>query len=189
MEEITDAAVPDNMDSDVRFRLTAAEKKRLAGDAEAAGMSLSAYIRTSLLDGFERPVSVPKEGPARLRRVYLTDADWEALRYNAASAGLTASGFVREQCVGRDLKFDGHIPTEVLPSREDLDRLDDLLFELKRQGSNLNQIARRLNSVSDLDGEIAVLREHLSKLMDRIEDVIKELERRGMASSIQICLR
>lgn len=172
-----DAQAPENMDSDVRFRLTASEKRRLAAAAEAAGMSLSAYIRTSLLDGFERPVSVPKEGPARLRRIYLTDADWEALRHNASQCGLTASGFIREQCVGRDPKFDRQIPTEILPSREDLDRLDDLLLELKRQGSNWNQVARRLNASSDLDGEIAVLKEHLAGLIDRSDNVIDELEK------------
>lgn len=176
------APAPDNMSSDVRFRLTSGEKRRLAADAEAAGMSLSAYIRTSLLEGFQRPVSVPKEGEAKLRRIYLTDADWTALRHNASRCGLTASGFVREECVGMDPKFDGQIPTEVLPSRDDLDRLDDLLLELKRQGSNLNQIARRLNSVSDLDGEIAVLKEHLSELIDRSEKVASELEGMGMAS-------
>ena len=176
-------AAPENMDSDVRFRLTADEKKRLAAAAEAAGMSLSAYIRTSLLDGFQRPVSVPKEGETEPRHIYLTDADWAALRHNAAQCGLTASGFVREQCVGRDPKFNGQIPTEVLPSRDDLDRLDDLLFELKRQGSNLNQIARRLNSASNLDGEIAVLKNHLSELIERSEDITGELERMDMASS------
>lgn len=177
------AAAPENMDADVRFRLAASEKRRLAEAAEAAGMTLSAYIRTSLLGGFQRPVSVPKEGETEPRHIYLTDADWAALRHNAAQCGLTASGFVREQCVGRDPKFDGQIPTEVLPSREDLDRLDDILFELKKQGSNLNQIARRLNSTDDIDGEIVVLKEHLEELIERSEDITGELERMDMASS------
>lgn len=177
------APASDNMDSDVRFRLTQDEKRRLAAAAEAAGMSLSAYIRTSLLGGFERPVSVPKEGETEPRHIYLTDADWAALRHNAAQCGLTASGFVREQCVGRDPKFDGQIPTEVLPSRDDLDRLDDLLFELKRQGSNWNQVARQLNASNDLDGEISVLKEHLEELIERSEDITGELERMDMASS------
>lgn len=177
MAERAGAPAPENMSSDVRFRLTAAEKKHLAAAAEAAGMSLSAYIRTSLLGGFVRPVSVPKDGPARLRRVYLTDADWAALKHNATSVGLTASGFIREECVGRDPKFDGQIPTNILPNRKDLEKLDGLLWELKRQGNNWNQVARQLNASSDLDGEISMLREHLSELIDRSENVIEELEK------------
>lgn len=175
------APAPENMDSDVRFRLTAAEKKRLAQAAEAAGMSLSAYIRSSLLDGFERPVSVPKAGPARIRRVYLTDADWAALKHNAVSAGLTASGFIREECVGIDPKFNGRIPTNVLPSRKDLEELSELLWELKKQGSNWNQVARKLNSAGDEDAEIIVLKEHLAELINQSEKIAGELERMSMA--------
>lgn len=176
-----DAQAPENMDSDVRFRLTASEKRRLAAAAEAAGMTLSAYIRTSLLEGFEQPVSVPKKGPARLRRIYLTDADWVALRHNAIQCGLTASGFVREECVGRDPKFDRHIPTDCIPSQADLDKLDELLWEMKRQGSNLNQIARRLNSVGDADTEISMLKDRLAELIGRSEEIAGELERMRMA--------
>lgn len=175
------AAAPDNMDSDVRFRLTRDEKRRLAEAAEAAGMNLSAYIRTSLLGGFQRPVSVPKEGETRLRRIYLTDADWAALRHNASCCGLTASGFVREECVGRDPKFDGQIPMSCIPSQEDLDRLDGLLWELKRQGSNWNQIARKLNSADDADAEISVLKGRLAELIGRSEEIAGELEMMGMA--------
>ena len=183
MEEKAGAAAPDNMDSDVRFRLTRDEKRRLAEAAEAAGMSLSAYIRTSLLDGFERPVSVPKKGQARIRRIYLTDADWEALRHNASQCGLTASGFVREECVGTDPKFDRHIPTDRIPSRYDLEKLDDLIWELRRQGLNLNQIARRLNAASDLDSEISVLKESLAELIGRTGEIADGLEGMGMTSS------
>lgn len=176
------APAPDNMDSDVRFRLTRDEKRRLAETAEAAGMTLSAYIRTSLLEGFQRPVSVPKEGETRLRRIYLTDADWEALRHNASQCGLTASGFIREQCVGRDPKFDGQIPTSCIPSREDLEKLDGLLWEFKRQGISWNQVARRLNSTDDINGEIAVLKGRLEELIGRSEKIAEGLERMDMAS-------
>ena len=176
MAEKTGAEAPGNMEATVKFRLSPDEKRRLAAAAEAAGMSLSAYIRTCLLDGPQRPVSVPREGEARARHVYLTDADWAALKYSAARAGYTASAYVRDRCVGQDPRYDGRLPTAALPSGEEMDRFRDCLAELLRQGNNWNQVARQINSARDPGAELKLLCEHLKALTRQSQEIHDRLE-------------
>lgn len=166
----------ENMDTTVRFRLTSDEKRRLEDAAEAAGMSLSAYIRSSLLNGFERSVSVPKRGEARARHIYLTDSDWAALRHNALQAGFTASDFIRDQCIGKDPKFDGVDPAAQIPGPDDMNDVWNLLMELKRQGNNWNQISLALNSAKDKNPQIDLLHDQMRQMIRESRSTIYAID-------------
>lgn len=159
----------------VAFRVSDAEKRALEDAAEAAGLSLSTYIRSRLFEG-RRAVSVPKNGPSEVRRIYMSDEDWDALKYNASTAGFTASGYIRDCCIGQDPKYDGRLPTAVLPSREDMESFQDCLLELRRQGNNWNQVARQINSSSSRDAELELLRDHLKELARQSQEMHDRLE-------------
>lgn len=176
------AGISENMDTTVRFRLTSDEKERLGEAAKAAGMSLSAYIRSSLLEGFERPVSVPKRGEARARHIYLTDSDWAALKHNAMQAGFTANDFIRDQCVGKDPKFSGMDPAACIPGPDDMDDVRTLLTELKRQGNNWNQISLQLNSAKDKNQEIDLLHDQMRQMIRESRSTIYAIDDLFMVS-------
>lgn len=157
------------------FRVSFSEKRALEKAANAAGLSLSTYIRDRLFNG-QRPVSVPKNGPSEVRRIYMSDEDWDALKYNASTAGFTASSYIRDCCIGQDPKYDGRLPTAVLPSREEMDSFQDCLLELRRQGNNWNQVARQINSSSSRDDELRLLSEHLKELTRQSQKIHDRLE-------------
>ena len=158
-----------------KCRVSEAEKKALEDAAGAAGLSLSTYIRDRLFDG-HRPVSVPRNGPSEVHRIYMSEADWEALKYNASTAGFTASAYIRDRCIGQDPRYDGRLPTAVLPSGEEMDRFRNCLTELLRQGNNWNQVARQINSSSNPDAELKLLCEHLKALTRQSQEIHERLE-------------
>lgn len=106
----------------------------------------------------------------------MSDEDWNALKYNASTAGFTASSYIRDCCIGRDPKYDGRLPTAVLPSQDDMDSFQDCLLELRRQGNNWNQVARQINSSSNKDAELELLRDHLKVLTRQSQEIHDRLE-------------
>lgn len=86
-------------------------------------------------------------------------------------AGYTASAYVRDRCVGQDPKYDGRLPTAVLPSGEEMDGFRDCLAELSRQGNHWNQIARQINSSRNLGAELKLLLEQLKALTRQSQEI------------------
>lgn len=157
----------------ITIRVTPAQKAELSSRAAAAGVSLSTYIRDLAL-GVRRRVSVPANGESFRHQIYMSDADWAALQSAALDAGYTASGYVRERCIGEDPRNDGRVPHAYIP--DDIETARNILWELKREGNNLNQIARQINSSDDKSSEFLVLKDHLDKVLGRMEELASRIE-------------
>lgn len=89
----------------------------------------------------------------------LTAYEKAQLRVNAASAGLSVSEYIRKTAVY------GVAPSPVIVDMKELTRCN---FELRKQGVNLNQLMRTLNTygITALD-PIAV-----AALLDRVNDAV-----------------
>ena len=80
----------------------------------------------------------------------MTQADKEAIYQRAKAAGMTVTDYLTTCALGKEIVR--------------VDRLDDLLSELKAQGRNLNQLTTLANM-----GRITVLRS--DELIDKYTDV------------------
>ena len=91
--------------------------------------------------------------------LYLTDTEYDLIRQNAASAGLSLSAYVRK------LVLDGRVEVRYLLSPQ-VSELGPILGQLGRIGSNLNQIARYFNFGGDATDDIKEdLRQCMKKLL------------------------
>lgn len=97
----------DNRSAQVHLRLTADEAARMRARAEASGLSLSAYIRRSALDG--APPPAPAAGAGELRALY-TELRRIGNNLNQIARAMNANG------------LDGAAPAAVRASLSELDR-------------------------------------------------------------------
>lgn len=107
--------------------------------------------------------------------IRLSAAERQKLRRAARRAGLSMSDYVRS-IINAD---DGSGAVQFVQMNVDEKRLDDLLHELKKSGTNLNQIAYKLNARGDIDlGEFSdAIRRHGRAASD-VTDFIEELRPR-----------
>ena len=141
-------------------------------------MSLSSYLRHRALPSDLAPNLIPSpdsRSNRRPRKVYLSDRERDELARNARTVNMTLSEYVRSRCVYRPAPY----------VSVDRDALLDCQHELYKQGVNLNQIARQLNTAARrgrLDETISLLAPHLSMTLDAI-DRLTVLERRIVSGS------
>lgn len=107
--------------------------------------------------------------------IRLTTAERQKLQRTARRAGLSMSDYVRS-IINAD---DGSGTVQLVQVNVDEKRLADLLHELKKSGTNLNQIAYKLNARGDIDlGEFGeAVRRHTQAASD-VSDFIEELRPR-----------
>lgn len=107
--------------------------------------------------------------------IRLSAAERQKLQRAARRAGLSMSDYVRS-IINAD---DGSGTVQLVQMNVDEKRLDDLLRELKKSGTNLNQIAYKLNARGDIDlGEFGeAVRRHRRAASD-VSDFIEELRPR-----------
>jgi hypothetical protein len=79
-------------------------------------------------------------------KIRLTSPESTTLKARARAAGLTRSEYIRRVAIkGRKLQ----------PVSIDADSLRQIYAELRRQGGNINQIARELNTHHQLDSSVS----------------------------------
>ncbi len=107
--------------------------------------------------------------------IRLSSAERQKLQRSAKRAGLSMSDYVRS-IINID---DGRGTIQLVQINVDEKRLEDLLHELKKTGTNLNQIAHKLNARGDIDlGELGeVMRRHRQAAID-VSDFMDELRPR-----------
>ncbi len=90
--------------------------------------------------------------------VRLTPEEKQAMKSMADAAGMSASSFLRASAIG-----DGYEPPQV-----NAKQLNELLHQIKKLGTNMNQIAYRLNRGDDVShSEIsAALARHRKAALD-----------------------
>lgn len=155
----------------VRMRVSEEERAGLKARALGAGLTLSTYLRTLVLpekaSGTKAPPKALGAGTSRRHNVTMTDTEWAALRMLADGAGISVSEYVRLRCLDPTFRV----------TLVDTDELQAVHYELYKQGVNLNQIARRLNALSDDElpehsGEaLAELDEHIRAVSETVKDV------------------
>lgn len=94
----------------------------------------------------------------------LTAYEKNRLRINAARAGLSIASYVRKTAV---------YGKEPSPVNIDLNELVRLNFELRKEGANLNQIARTLNTYGMAATDLSLL----SAVMEKISLIADEAAR------------
>lgn len=97
----------------------------------------------------------------------LSPSEAATLDRSARRAGLSRSDYVRSLIDGRTVRL--------VQANIDAERLDALLHELKKQGSNLNQIARRMNRGERIaPDEFAAMVEEHREAARKVADFIDE---------------
>lgn len=125
----------------------------------------------------EAPLAAPAPTKERRKKsggkterfeVRMTPAEAKLLDKSAKSAGLSRSDYVRSLIDGRTV--------QLVQVNVDAKRFDDLLHELKKSGTNLNQIAYRLNSRGDIDlAEFARAVERHKQAASAVTEFIDEI--------------
>ncbi|MBR1634357.1 MAG: plasmid mobilization relaxosome protein MobC [Lachnospiraceae bacterium] len=94
-----------------------------------------------------------------------TETEYEVIRHNAENAGKSLSAYVRDAVTGGKVDVHYHLSPQIA-------ELKPLLAEIGKTGSNLNQIARHLNSGGALtDGIAADIRRCVAELFDLREEL------------------
>lgn len=140
--------------------------ENLVQQASKNGIGISTLIRTRLQEDSMQPkehvLLKNWNGEQRKkRRVSLSDTELEVLTQNAERFGLSRSAYVRSRCVYKPGTY-----VEV-----DRGLLGDCFRELRRQGVNLNQIAKEINSAA----RVARAADAVSRLRPEIEACLKEI--------------
>ena len=160
----------------LNLRLTEEEWSRIEDAAHEAGASVSEYVRSVALHP-ERPTkwraSRFKDGSPHYRtervRVNVTPAEKEWIEQRAKWLGWSVPATVRLMLfAGKDVD----------PIVIDTTALREVYLELNREGSNLNQLVRRLNACGG-DAEALGAREALRKIvkqLDRMDAVQEAME-------------
>lgn len=103
----------------------------------------------------QRQPNETKENRTRIVQFRLTEADYDRLKREADKAGIVPNECARVKATGRALTIR---QTPELPFA--------VTYELGRIGSNLNQIARRLNMTDEYEpSELAAACERLNELL------------------------
>lgn len=133
--------------------------------AAVEGTSVSQYVRHLALGGEALPSRKIKGTEQTTRKMHLirfSDEEWAALKASAAEVGLSVSAFLRIAA------FHNEMPLI------DAELVKEVRYELYKQGVNLNQIARDLNSgVSDEedDGVTSTL-SRIGETLERINGLV-----------------
>ena len=100
--------------------------------------------------------------------IRLTDEEYERLKDNADGYGASVSEFIRRMCV---------YGSKDAPVIMDAQPFKDLFFEVHKQGVNLNQIARVVNTSGGklLDEDIQDMLEHALERHDEAHELLIEL--------------
>lgn len=113
----------------------------------------SSFPATLPLRGYDDPLHdrktvVPerRRGAPKINRVSLrtSDYEWKALHYRAERASMSVTDFILAKSV---YEKNGFGSTEISVSKEVLEAIQD---ELRKQGVNLNQIARGVNLLKEI---------------------------------------
>ncbi len=94
----------------------------------------------------------------QLPPVRVTEAEFMAVKHEAAAVGLSITNYLRQ------LTLTGH----AVPRRTAAD--DRLLVELNRIGINLNQVARQANAGGGLNGELGSVIARLHGVLEQVGD-------------------
>lgn len=140
-------------------------------------MSESPGAKATSSEPTEQPRRSPWRGKKRVAEakekfiaVRCTEADREKITAKANDAGLSVGAFLRATALG------SAGPRAVKKPRVEREQLARLLGEIGKLGSNVNQIARRVNTTGDRPGaqeldemrtDIAVMRAALMKALGR----------------------
>lgn len=103
-------------------------------------------------------------------KVRVTEKEYEELKKAAEDEGINVSGYIRRLIYQRD-------PELVWLDRLDRadQRLGEMIFQLRKVGVNINQIAHRINGTDMLlDSAVLEYLKKLSELSGRLEHVVYE---------------
>ena len=101
-------------------------------------------------------------------KVRVTEKEYEELKKAAEDEGINVSGYIRRLIYQRD-------PELVWLDRLDRadQRLGEMIFQLRKVGVNINQIAHRINGTDMLlDSAVIEYLKKLSELSGRLEHVV-----------------
>lgn len=111
-------------------------------------------MTSSAFDDGKKPRARKQSSTRKTERLEtrLTEKEKRAVEAMAANAGMSASAYVRAAALGN-----GYDPPQV-----DAKQLNELLHQVKKLGTNMNQIAYRLNrsDIVSSDEIIAALNRH-----------------------------
>ncbi len=93
----------------------------------------------------------------RKKQFWLSDEEERQLRLNAVKVGFSEVEYVRSLIMGYQPK--------ALPPKE----LYDLIMEIRKIGININQIAKRVNSIGVID--VGYFRYEIDKLNNVVDDL------------------
>lgn len=151
-----------NMPRRITIRMTEEEYECLQDSANAAEMSIGAFVRQLIIDSSKRRTvpKVPKHDKgAKSKGVFfrLSDREYQHLKGVSAASGLSSSSILRS------------IVRRTTPPK--LLSVDDkrILIDLKRIGNNFNQIAAVANKNQTIDE--LYLRENIADLSDVLEHI------------------
>lgn len=147
----------------ITFQVSDATYERLLEESRRSGLTLAALVRDRV-DENAKMTSLQRrwDGSERkTRKVRLSDGEYETLSQNAERFGLSRSAYVRSRCVYRPGTY-----VEV-----DRELLADCFRELRRQGVNLNQIAKEINTAA----RVARAADAVIRLRPEIEACLKEI--------------
>ena len=163
------------------FRLSEDDYETLRSKASIAGMSMSEFVietcvrgrqafEVSRLPGADADDATGVSGghglgPARTESLHikLTEDEKRFIAESARRAGLTMTRFVVETCVRGRIEFIG-----------DPDFFRSYMTELNRQGVNLNQIAVKVNALSQIAWREDV---DAGKIDELVRDLVADNER------------
>jgi hypothetical protein len=126
----------------------------------------------------ERPVPAASNGAARRHRVEggrphavkirFTDTEYEAVMARAASAGVSVQRYLTDRAFAK--RSPGHAPAALIAELSALHRL------IRSLSSNINQIARWLNSGGRPDARITGALNSVQRAMTRLDAVLAWLD-------------
>ena len=149
--------------------ITDAQYEELEKESIKNHYSMSEVIRFEL----SKRAHISNEMPTYLNNetthlhIKMLTSEKQELCKKASDCGLSMSSYVRHQCLNE---------TENLIV-VDTDELRATVRELIRQGTNLNQIAKRLNELSKNDMTVSdCFPKNLDKTLDSINDLVLEIK-------------
>lgn len=105
-------------------------------------------------------------GRVRKRQVkfYVSDEELEKLKKNISKSGLRKSNFLRK----------ASLENEVIV----IEGLDELVFQIKKIGVNLNQIAKQLNSGTffDFDRDLQIAQKGIGEVWQALKVLVERIK-------------
>lgn len=159
----------------LEIRLSPGEMEYLHASAREAGCTVSEYARQIMLrdkaQNPDSPCGFPNGNDSRHERLRIrfTKAEKAWLDERAAWLGCSTPALVRR------MLFSG---SDVPPVVIDTSQLKKTYFELHRQGVNLNQIARWLNTYKKNAnaGEVVDVLQRIEKQLDTLDAILEDIQ-------------